>query len=229
MDCVLADNTGPLLATFWDECAKQVQELMAAHGVGTTLCIRGFRMVPLKENDWNGRVCTRIHVLHSLPPLKDEASTDIKYVVGEEACPPNLSTAPYKMPCAPVLIDNFTKARNFVTVPYRATVKGFVMDRAEECSVSQKGNPMRHFSLMDRQGAYISCFAFDRHADDDTLSNNTEVVVYFGTGRASIGNASSGMYFFNDEVVVKCSSEAPRVWKQTLVEFSENSRRSSSD
>ena len=58
MDCVLADNTGPLLATFWDECAKQVQELMAAHGVGTTLCIRGFKMVPLKDGEWNGQVCS---------------------------------------------------------------------------------------------------------------------------------------------------------------------------
>ena len=125
------------------------------------------------------------------------------------------------MPCAPVLIDNFTKARNFVTVPFRATVKGFVMDRAEDYSVSQRGNPMRYFSLMDRQGAYISCIAFDRHTDDDTLSNNTEVVVYFGTGRASIGNVSSGMYLYNDAVVVRCSSEVPRVWKQSLVEFPE--------
>ena len=221
MDCVLADNTGPLLATFWDECAKQVQELMAAHGVGTTLCIRGFKMMPLKEGEWNGQVCTRIHVLHSLPPLKGEATTVIKYVVGEEARSPNLTTAMYKMPSGPVLIENFTFARSYVTVPFRATVKGFVMDRAEDYSVSQKGNPLRYFSLMDRQGAYISCIAFDRHTDDDTLSNNTEVVVYFGTGRASIGNVSSGMYLYNDAVVVKCSSEVPRVWKQSLVEFPE--------
>ena len=132
-----------------------------------------------------------------------------------------MTTAMYKMPSGSVLIENFASARNFVTAPFRATVKGFVMDRAEDYSVSNKGNPLRNFSLMDRQGAYISCFAFDRHFDDDTLVNKTEVVVYFGTGRASIGNSPSAMYLYNDAVVVKCSSEVPRVWKQSLVEFPE--------
>ena len=164
-------------------------------------------------------MCTQIHVLHSLPPLKGEATTVMKYAVGEEALSPNMTTAIYHMPSGPVLIENFAAARTFVTVPFRATVKGFVMDRAEDYSISQKGNPLRHFSLMDRKGAYISCIAFDRHADDETLTNNNEVVVYFGTGRAALGSAPSGMYLYNDAVVVKCSNDAPRVWKQSLVEF----------
>ena len=93
------------------------------------------------------------------------------------------------------------------------------MDRSEDFSISQKGNPLRHFSLMDRQGAYISCIAFDRHADDETISNNTEGVVYFATGRETIGNAPTGLYLFNDAVVVKCSNDVPRVCKQNLVDF----------
>ena len=75
---------------------------------------------------------------------------------------------------------------------------------------------------MDRQGAYISCTAFDRHADDDNLSNKNEVIIYFGTRRAGIGSASSGFYLYNDAVVVKCSNDVPRVWKQMLVEFPVN-------
>ena len=71
---------------------------------------------------------------------------------------------------------------------------------------------------MDRQGAYIACIAFDRHADDETLSSNNEVVVYFGSGRAGIGSAPSGMYLYNDAVVVKCSNDV-RVWKQSSVDF----------
>ena len=107
----------------------------------------------MKENEWNGKVCTRIHVLHSLPLLKGEASTVIKYAVDEEASTPIMTTAIYQIPSQPVLIDNFTAARNFVTIPFRASMKGFVMDCAEDCSVSQAGNALRQFSLMDRKGA----------------------------------------------------------------------------
>ena len=99
------------------------------------------------------------------------------------------------------------------------------MDRVEDYSVSQRGNPLRHFSLMDRQGAYISCTAFDRHVDDENLFNKNEVIVYFGTGRVGPGSASSKFYLYNDAVVVKCSNDVPRVWKQMLVEFSEYQER----
>ena len=74
---------------------------------------------------------------------------------------------------------------------------------------------------MDTQGAYISCTAFDRHVDDENLFNKNEVIVYFGTGRVGPGSASSKFYLYNDAVVVKCSNDVPRVWKQMLVEFSE--------
>ena len=85
IDGVLADNTGPLLATFWDDCAKQLQHWISEYGLGFTFWIEGFKTVALKEDDWNGKVCTRIHVLQSLPLLKGEASTFLKYAVDEEA------------------------------------------------------------------------------------------------------------------------------------------------
>ena len=158
-------------------------------------------------------------MLHSSLLLKGKASTVLTHAVDQEASTPNMTTAIYRMPSGPVLIENFAAARSFVTVPFRATVKGFVMDRVEDYSVSQRGNPLRHFTLMDRQGAYISCTAFDRHVDDENLSNNNEVIIYFGSGRAGVGNASSELYLYNDAVVVKCSNDVPRVWKQMLVEF----------
>ena len=221
IDGVLADNTGPLLATFWDDCAKQLQHWISEYGLGFTFWIEGFKTVALKEDDWNGKVCTRIHVLQSLPLLKGEASTFLKYAVDEEATTVNMTTAAYQLPPGPVFIENFAAARSFVSVPFRASLKGFVMDCAKDCSVSQNGNPLRLFSLMDRRGAYISCIAFDRHVDDETLSNGNEVMVYFGTGRAGIGNAPSAVYLYNDAVVVKCSNDVPHVWKQSLVDFAE--------
>ena len=219
IDCVLADNTGPLLATFWDDAAKEIQQLIAVHGVGFVLSIQGFKIMPLREDGWNGRVCTRINVLQSLPRLRGQVATFLKCVTKEEAFTPNMTTAIYRMPTQSTVIEHFTTARNFVTVPFRATVKGFVMDRVEDYSVSQRGNPLRHFTLMDKQGAYISCTAFDRHVDDENLSNNNEVIIYFGSGRAGVRNASSELYLYNDAVVVKCSNDVPRVWKQLLIEF----------
>ena len=68
----------------------------------------------------------------------------------------------------------------------------------------------------------ISCIAFDRHVYDETIKNNTEVVVYFATGLDTMVNADgrpTGIYLFNEAVVVKCSNDAPRVWKHDLVDF----------
>ena len=164
-------------------------------------------------------MCTRIPVLHSLPYLKGEPSTVIKHATDNDAATPNMTTAVYQTPTLPIVIDNFAAARSSVTIPFRASMKGFVIDRAEDCSVSQSGNALRHFSLMDRRGAYISCVAFDRHVNDETISNNTEVVIYFGTGRSEIGSTPKSMYLYNDAVVVRCSNDVPIVWKQSLVDF----------
>ena len=143
----------------------------------------------------------------------------IKHAVDEEAATFNMTTAIYQTLTHPVIIENFAAARSFVTIPFRASMRGFVMDCAEDCSASQSGNPLRHFSLMDRRGAYISCVAFDRHANDETISNNNEVVVYFGTGRSEIGNAPKAMYLYKDAVVVKCSNDVPIIFKHSLVDF----------
>ena len=42
IDCVLADNTGPLMATFWDDSAKQVEKMISEYGFGCTVSIQGF-------------------------------------------------------------------------------------------------------------------------------------------------------------------------------------------
>ena len=72
---------------------------------------------------------------------------------------------------------------------------------------------------MDRRGAYLSCIAFDRHVNDETISNNNEVAVYFGTGRSDIGSTPRAMYLYNDAVIAKCSNDVPTVWKHSLVDF----------
>ena len=95
------------------------------------------------------------------------------------------------------------------------------MQCSDDFTVSQGGNPLRPFDLMDKKGAYIHCIAFDRHVYDEILQNGNEIVVYFGTGRASIGSAVSGMYLYNEAVIVRCSVEKPTMWPQHLIEFPE--------
>ena len=97
---------------------------MSVHGLGFTFRIEGFKMVPLSEGEWNGEVSTRIHVLHSLPPLKGEATTVMKYAFVEEAFSPNMTTAIYQMPSGSVFIENFAAARTFVTVPFSSYGEG---------------------------------------------------------------------------------------------------------
>ena len=72
---------------------------------------------------------------------------------------------------------------------------------------------------MDRRGAYIKCNAVDRHANNSLLQNNTEVIVYFATGRPGIGSVPSFLYLYNDAVIVVCSDDDPPTSKRTPIEI----------
>ena len=172
----------------------------------------------MRKDEYNGNISTRINVLHTLPQMKNQPSTALRYVDESEALTDNM-TAIYKIPPALAVIDNYTAARSDMVVPFRASVRGFVIDLGEDFAVSQNGNAMRSFSLMDRRGAHISCNAVDRHANSSILQNNIEVIVYFATGRPGIGSLPSCLYLYNDAVVVVCSDDEPPVSKRTAIEL----------
>ena len=153
--------------------------------------------------------------------MKGVACTTIKYLDRQEITAVNMTTATYLVPTPPTIIENYLANKTVFAVPFRASVRGHVMQCSEDFSVSQSGNALRHFDLMDKRGAYIHCIAFDRHVYDDKLKDGIEIVVYFGTGRAGIGSAVSGMYLYNDAVIVQCSNEKPTMWLQNLIEFPE--------
>ena len=135
MDCVIGDNTGPLMATFWNECAVQLQKLIQDHGVGVTFLIAGLKITDLKEDNYNGKSITRIRALSNLPHCRTEKkNTTLTRVVGVMAEPPNLSTMPYEVPPKEIVIDTFSTLSS-VSVPFRTCLKGFVIDRSGDTTV----------------------------------------------------------------------------------------------
>ena len=72
--------------------------------------------------------------------------------------------------------------------------------------ISQSGHPKRIFDLVDGHGMYLTCCAMQHNADSSALRNFQEVVVYYGTGRGSIGTSKGMLYLLNDACIIPVGS-----------------------
>ena len=64
------------------------------------------------------------------------------------------------------------------------------------------GEQRRKFKLADEQGNWIHCVAHGRHADNNSLTNFLQIVIYFSSGRPSIGHSPQAIWIFNDAFMV---------------------------
>ena len=107
----------------------------------------------------------------------------------------------YAIPPSDCCVTVFRSLRNKLTPPFRLTLKGKVVD-LQPVEYSQVGNPKRVFDLVDNAGMYITCCAMRHNAESAALQNFQEVVVYYGTGRAPIGNARGMLYLLKDAMII---------------------------
>ncbi|CAK0824248.1 unnamed protein product, partial [Prorocentrum cordatum] len=56
------------------------------------------------------------------------------------------------------------------------------------------GNAKRIFDIVDNSGLYFTCCAMKHNAESQALRNSQDVAVYYGTGRAAIGNSKGMLY-----------------------------------
>ena len=97
------------------------------------------------------------------------------------------------VPPQEVCVSSFAPLRTQLLAPFRITVRGVVQD-LQKLDFSQQGNEVRYFKLVDAAGIYLQCAAMHHNSHSRALEEDSEIILYFGTGRGPICT-SDGMLF----------------------------------
>lgn len=73
------------------------------------------------------------------------------------------------------------------------------MDSVEE---SRKGNLKKFFELVDAAGYWLQFCAMGRHDMNKVVKSGSQFVLYFGTGRAQVGESVASVYLFHDAAIM---------------------------
>ena len=79
----------------------------------------------------------------------------------------------------------------------------------------------RLFTLVDNAGAWIKCCAIGMPARSLALVNGNEVVLYFCSGRGSLGTSPGMIYLMKDSLVVKLGSRTEVPHKRFQIEVTQ--------
>ena len=88
---------------------------------------------------------------------------------------------------------------------FSLTLRGIITDLGN-VEYTQTGNAKRLFNLVDPQGYYLTCCAMQHNVTNCALENMNEVIIYFATGRAPVGNETGAIYLYKDSCIVPISS-----------------------
>ena len=149
---------------------------------------------------WHGLSLTSIRVLHSTPTSGSRTGTTVTMVPAPTS--PFLVSATYTAPTNPVCVTHFMSVRSKLKAPFRITLRGFISDLSEML-ISQQEAHKRTFNVVDDAGMWIRCCALGLSATSRALRNGNEVVLYYGTGRGSLGSSPGMVLFMKDSLVVQ--------------------------
>ena len=100
MDLILADHTGPVNVTLWDEIAVKFGGMLrpkgAAGAAGQLLRLEGLRVSDIPKSEWNGTCLTPVKVLHSLADLPGQQGTVLSFPTSAKS--PFMLTSTYTPP-----------------------------------------------------------------------------------------------------------------------------------
>ena len=204
MDLLLADRTGPVNVTLWDDVALKFVDMMRlkGKGAGSSPLVRlvGLRVGDVPKSEWNGPSLTPVRILHSLQDLPGQAGTVLDLPFFPES--PFMLSATYTCPPSSHCIKSFGTVRSKLSPPFRCCLQGIVAD-VQEASLSQNGNLKKQFHLVDEMGYWILCCALGRNVNSTSLEEGNEVVCYAVTGRGGLGTNPGMVYLMKDSVIVK--------------------------
>ena len=123
-------------------------------------------------------------MLHSVGDDRNGMGTIITFPNNPES--PYLLTAQYRRPSNEICIYQYLPFRSQLIAPFRGTFSGMVAN-VQDVEFAQSGKPKKCFELVDDMGSWIKCCALGRNANARALKEGTEVVVYYGLARPSLG------------------------------------------
>ena len=205
LDVMLGDLTGPTKVTLWGQSVEEFLSLVknASDAAGVEhwkyVLLESVRISEEKQNDFNGNVLTSMRGLHSMVGTAQGPSTAISLVTSLSS--PFMTTAVYATPSSVQCIINFSSCRSKMVPPFRATMRGVILDLADH-DVTQQGDAKRAFALVDDMGFWCHVIAIGRNALSPALENGNDVVLYFVTARPGSHGGCGSVYLFKDSVIV---------------------------
>ena len=220
LDVLAADSTGPVLLTLWDDIAAAFMAARSRNswqeGVCTLIRLEGVRVKELPRSNWNGDCLTPMKILHSITPMEGRAGTVLSMPL--EPSSPFLVTAQYTPPTSVQCVSHYAPVRAKLVPPFRCTVKGTIVD-VQDPDMAQSGNPKRLFDIVDEVGFWMRCCAVGRNAGASAIVAGNVVVMYFCTGRGSIGSSGGMLYLMKDALVVKIGQEMTPIAKRQEIQL----------
>ena len=224
VDCLLADQTGPIIISFWDDAAMQFLSIMQqAPPVDPNspalpiVLLENMKVTKMPSNTWNGKVLTKINQLQSIASFQNRPGTRIR--LANPVSSQFMISELFSVPVMPVCVSKFRELIGALKAPFRMSVRGVVMD-VQDLDATLSSRAKRLFSLVDESGHWIQCCGIDRNAHSKALVEGMEVVFFFATGRPQLGGTGGILYAMKDSLIVPIQPRGTRQ-KHTEIEITD--------
>jgi len=85
--------------------------------------------------------------------------------------------------------------------PFQISIAGIVSS-VKPVTESSKCVEMQEFRFHDRQGRYVMCRAFGRHAGSTLIVSGAEIIVYFASAKVGLSNQPGSLWLYDEAHVV---------------------------
>ena len=209
LDLVLGDRTGIITCTLWGEHAQQCHEsLMNFKAVSPSskmiLRIKNFSAKSKTPHpSWDGAILSTIKVIANKERIKAQVGSEISIITMDNSASPFLVAGyKFRVPKFPVCVALYASLKNqFSHPPFRCTLSGIIRNK-QDVQASTSGAPKLGFALVDETGAWVKCFAMEKHAGNPVLEDNNHVVIFYGCGRSPLGDSPGAIYLLGDSFMV---------------------------
>ena len=208
--CLFVDRTGAVNATIWGAPADNISRAWQAYKrrIGQkappVVDMQEMRILKMLPNAWNGNVLTRIRNLGTV----DQCSC-IKFL--DTATTESLLTQAYMVPSGECCVRDFADLKKGAALQsrFRVSLMGRVVD-LQPLERSPSGQEKRNFNLVDGNGLYIPVCAMYLNALSFCLKEDSEIVVYYGTGRGAIGKWKGMVWCYRDSMIIPTGKTFPQ-------------------
>ena len=218
LDMLLADRTGPISCTLWDEAAHRFLLLLGSVAPEEPVIVRleYFRINSLIKNDWNGMILNNQKVIRSINAVGHQSATIV--TLPTSASSPYLLSATFRSPPRSICIYDFFANRSRLQAPFKATIAGSVAT-VHDMDTTQSGQAKCSFELVDDSGCWISCCAIGRNATTPALKESMRVIVYNGSGRLGLKGSDASILILKDAVIVSVGRNEKIIPKRIYIDL----------